>query len=180
MTATPRPGPATESSGARTADLLDFLDFARAAGLLTQSSAAAYRLGASRILSALPEHATEDLSVLNPDHAIAVFEAAEKSQSVSKATRRQYAGSFRKALHLFRSYLAEPERWHAKAEQGKAPGWTPACDGGMDLEIPLPRKRSMRLHLPADLTANDARLIRRNVSSYLAAITPAAPGTSED
>ena len=177
MTATPRPGPTTETTGARTADLLDFLDFAHRAGLLSQSSAAAYRLGASRILSALPEHAAEDLLALNPDHAIAVFEA-EVGETISKVTRRQYAGAFRKALHLFRSYLAEPERWHAKAAEGRAPGWTPASDGGMDLEIPLPRHRSMRLHLPTDLTANDARLIRRNVSSYLDAIAPAA-ATSE-
>lgn len=178
MTATPRPGPTTETPGARTADLLDFLDFARCAGLLSQSSAAAYRLGASRILSALPEHAIKDLRALNPDHAIAVFED-ECGETVSKVTRRQYAGSFRKALHLFRSYLDEPERWHAKAAEGTAPGWTPASDGGMDLEIPLPRHRSMRLHLPTDITANDARLIRRSVSSYLEALTPAA-ATSKD
>lgn len=174
MTATPRPGPMTQTPGRRPADLLAFLEFASRAGLLTQPNGAAYRLGASRILSALPEHATGDLTRLNPDHAIALFESANTG-SVSKATCRQYAGSFRKALTLFRDYLADPERWRAKAaENSGAVGWSTAADGGLDLTIPLPRARAMRLHLPPDVTENDARLARRIISSYLRELTTAA------
>lgn len=167
MTATPRPGPTAQAPGRRTADLLAFLEFAHRAGLLTQANAAAYRLGASRILSALPDHATDDLTRLNPDHAIALFESANAG-TVSKATCRQYAGSLRKALILFRDYLDDPERWRAKAaEKRGAVGWSNAADGGLDLTIPLPRARAMRLHLPPDVTENDARLARRIISSYL-------------
>lgn len=173
MTATPRPGPTSETPGRRPADLFDFLDFAHRAGLVTHSSAAAYRLGASRIISALPEHATDDLTRLKPEHAIAVFESAN-AEAVSRATRRQYAGSFRKALVLFCDYISDPERWRAKAaENAAAVGWSPAADGGADLTIPLPRARAMRLHLPADVTENDARLARKIISSYLREITTA-------
>lgn len=178
MTATPQPGSTLQVPGRRPADLLDFLEFAHHAGLLTLSSAAAYRLGSSRILSALPQHTTEDLTALDPDHAIALFEAAN-GQGVSQATCRQYAGSLRRALILFRDYLADPERWHAKAAQNaETVGWNRAADGGMDLTIPLPRSRTMRLHLPADLTENDARLVRRIISSYLRELTttPAPEG----
>ena len=171
MTATPRPGPTTESPGRRPADLLDFLDFAHRAGLLSQPSAAAYRLGAQRIISTLPEHATEDLTLLDPDHAIALFESA-KSASVSQASARQYAGSFRRALILFCDYVADPGRWRATAaENADAVGWIPAADGGLDLTIPLPRSRAMRLHLPPGVTENDARLARRIISSYLRELT---------
>ncbi|HTJ72618.1 MAG TPA: hypothetical protein VL551_34085 [Actinospica sp.] len=173
MTATQRPGPVTDAPGRRTADLLAFLDFAHRAGLLTQANAAAYRLGASRILSALPEHATDDVTRLNPEHAIAVF-ASANTASVSQTTCRQYAGSLRKALILFADYLADPERWHAKAAANSgAVGWNRAADGGLDLTIPLPRARAMRLHLPADVTENDARLARKLISSYLREITTA-------
>src|SRR5579872_5874613 len=160
-------------------DLLAFLDFARRAGLLTEPTAASYRLGASRVLSALPEHATADLTTLNTDHAVAVFDAANAA-TVSKATRRQYAGAFRKALILFSSYLADPERWHAKAAANtNAHGWAPAADGGLDLTIPLPRHRAMRLHLPPDVTENDARLAKRLISSYLRELAPAQSTAGE-
>lgn len=167
MTATPLPGPATSPPGRGTADLLDFLDFARRAGLITQPTAASYRLGARRILSALPKNATADLTALNPDHAVAVF-AASDDADVTEATRRQYESSFRKAHFLYLSYLADPARWHAAAGQNPAaPGWSTAEDGGQELTIPLPRHRTMRLHLPADVTANDTRLAKRLISSYL-------------
>ncbi|WP_194913252.1 hypothetical protein [Catenulispora rubra] len=179
MTATPPPGPTTQAPGRTTADLLAFLDRAFRAGLLTQPTAASYRLGANRVLSALPEHATADVTTLNADHAVAVFEDAE-GQTISTATRRQYVASFRKALILFSSYIAEPERWHQAAPSepgtGLGPGWTPAHDGGQELTIPLPRHRSMRLHLPPGVTANDTRLAKRLISSYLNEIPAARDG----
>ncbi|WP_344667740.1 hypothetical protein [Catenulispora yoronensis] len=174
MTATPPPEPPAANLGRTPADLLAFIDFAFRAGLLTQPSAVSYRLGARRILSALPAHATADLTTLNPEHAIAVFAAAE-GEAITKATCAQYAGGFRKALILFRDYTADPGHWQAKAEQGTgAPGWSTADDGGQELTIPLPRQRTMRLHLPADVTANDTRLAKRLISSYLNEL-PAAP-----
>lgn len=164
--------PAIDACGTATEDLLYFLNFACYAGLLSHSSAAAYRLGARRILSALPEQATTDLTTLHVEHAIAVFNATD-GKTVSEATRRQYATSCRKALTLFRDYLLQPQRWHDKAaEKNPTPGWTPATDGGVDLTIPLPRARTMRVHLPAELTANDARLAKRFLNTYLAEITP--------
>ena len=128
MTATPPPGPATTPPPGRgPADLLDFLDFARRAGLITQPTAASYRLGARRVLSALPKQAICDLSALNPDHAVAVFAADDAT--VTEATRRQYASAFRKAHFLYLSYLADPARWHAAAGQNPAaPGWSTAAD----------------------------------------------------
>ncbi|WP_194894134.1 hypothetical protein [Catenulispora pinisilvae] len=180
MSAMPPGSHGTAVPGRETADLLAFLDFACHAGLLSSSSTAAYRLGARRILSALPEQATADLTVLLDDRAIAVFNATS-GETISEATRRQYAASFRKALMLFRDYLKQPQRWHDKAaENGNAPGWTPTADGGVDLTIPLPRARAMRVHLPADVTANDARLAKRVLSSYLAEIAPAATTNGED
>ena len=179
MTATPPPDPATTPPPGRgPADLLAFLDLAFRAGLLSQPTAAAYRLGSRRILSALPEHACADVTTLNPDRAIAVF-AADQGQGLSEMTCRQYAAGFRKALILFANYLAAPERWRAKVAEFAAPGWIPAADGGLDLTIPLPKHHAMRLHLPADVTANDTRLARRLISSYLAEIAPAATGDGE-
>jgi hypothetical protein len=176
MSAVPPGNRGTVSPGRETADLLAFLDFACHAGLLSRSSTAAYRLGARRVLSALPEQATADLTVLLADRAIAVFNAT-CAKTISEATRRQYAASFRKALMLFRDYVKQPQRWHDKAaENGNTPGWTPTADGGVDLTIPLPRARAMRVHLPADVTANDARLAKRLISSYLNELPGAREG----
>ena len=179
MTADPIPSPTTQAPGRTTADLLAFLDDAFRAGLLTQPTAASYRLGANRVLSALPEHATADLTTLNPDYAIVVFEDAE-GETISATTRRQYVGSFRKALILFSSYVAEPERWHQLAGTGSGtgsgPGWMAAADGSQELTIPLPRHRTMRLHLPPGVTANDTRLAKRLISSYLNEIPAARDG----
>jgi hypothetical protein len=172
MNATSETAQATGAGGTATADLLAFLDFACHAGLLSHSSTAAYRLGTRRILSALPEQATADVTALHLERAIAVFNATD-GKSICEATRRQYATSFRRAIALFRDYLLQPQRWHDKAaEKNPTPGWTPATDGGVDLTIPLPRARTMRVHLPADVTANDARLAKRFLNTYLAEITP--------
>lgn len=172
MNATPDAPPATGACGKSTADLLAFLDFACRAGLLSRASTAAYRLGARRILSALPGQATEDLTALHLGHAIGVFNATD-GKAVSEATRRQYAASLRKAVALFCDYIQKPQRWHDKAaENSQTQGWRPGADGGVDLTIPLPRDRTMRVHLPADVTANDARLAKRVLSTYLAELTP--------
>lgn len=168
MTATPPPSPTLHAPGRTTADLLDFLDFACRAGLLTQPTAASYRLGARRILASLPERSTADLTRLSVPDAIHVFTTCGGADGLTEGTRRHYAASFRNAMILFRDYLANPGRWHAKAGQNlSAPGWTTAEDGGQELTIPLPRHRTMRLHLPADVTPNDTRLAKRLISSYL-------------
>lgn len=125
-----------------------------------------------------PGRTSADLLALDAEAAIARFTLA--NPDLSNASRKQYAGGFRKAQHLLRDYHANPARWHEKPEHAEH-GWRAHEDGGLELGIPLARNREIHLVLPPEFTAADMRLARRVLSAYLRGLIPAeTPETDQE
>jgi hypothetical protein len=166
-----RRGPASDvvAPGTRRTldDLIAVVEQARRAALITPGNAENYRAGARWVLSALGDGELVDVDTIDAERAIAAF-AAEQGERLSEATIRTYVSGFRQALSMFRLYVADPGTWYERAAASSGPpAWKPTRSGGLELKIPLPRKRTMLLRLPADFTTADVPLARSVLNAYL-------------
>jgi hypothetical protein len=102
----------SSSSGAD--DVKDELD--ERPSLITVANVENYRAGARRVLSVLPEDEFVDVSAVDAEAAGAAFNA-EHGKRLSAAVRC-YVNGFRRAVSLFRLYVANPDTWHERVESG--------------------------------------------------------------
>ena len=127
--------PATTPPGGTTGeDLIAFLTWAKAAGLVGDHAATGYRTATRQVLAAHPDGQRTDVSS-EPAPVIHRFAAARRDD-LAPATLAQYASGYRRARQLFLSHRAARHRAPASLSDGAlaelkalARAWQQAADG---------------------------------------------------
>ncbi|NUP46261.1 MAG: hypothetical protein HOW97_02945 [Catenulispora sp.] len=166
--------PDTPPTGSTAADLIAFWDWAQATGQVRHDTGRANKLACHRILSTRPQWQSLDARALDPEALIDAFMMAN-TDVLAIGTIDNYASTFRKALGLFRDYLADPDGWtplrprHRKRPRRPIHGAerTPG-----HLQILLAEGRTAELIYPADLTSADAAAAIHTLRKVL----PTLPG----
>ncbi len=127
-------GAATPPGGTTGADLIAFLTWVKAAGLVGDHAATGYRTATRQVLAAQPDGQRADVSA-DPAPVIHRFAAARRGD-LAPATLAQYASGYRRARQLFLDHRAARHRIAARTGddtladlKGLARAWQQAADG---------------------------------------------------
>lgn len=172
------PGAAnTPPTGSTGADLIAFWDWVADSGQVRPDTGRANKLACRRILHAYDQWQSLDVIGLDPEAAIDAFSLAHEND-LAVGTIDNYASTFRKALGLFRDYLADPDGWsparprHRRRPRRPIPG---ADRAPGHLSINLAEGRTAELTYPADLTVADAAAAIHTLRKVL----PTLPASSK-
>ena len=164
-------------TGSTAADLIAFWNWALAAGQVRADTGRGNRNACRRILSTQPAWPSLDVRDLEEEAVIADYTAAHRDQ-VSQNTLDNYSSTFRRALGLFRDYLADPAAWSPDLPRHhrrppRAASLPPQAPGV--LQIHLAGGRTAELRVPLDLTPADAEDAMKTLRRVLPALATGGP-----
>ena len=148
----------TPPTGSTAADLIAFWDWVAASGQVRPDTGRANKLACRRILDAYGQWQSLDVTGLDPEAAIDAFSLAHEND-LAVGTIDNYASTFRKALGLFRDYLADPDGWSPARPRHRRRPRRPIRGADRTpghLSINLAEGRTAELTYPADFTPADA------------------------
>jgi hypothetical protein len=111
--------PAKEAKPVTSYDkMIEVFQAAVARGEMGAGSLAGYKAGVRKVLSVLESGMATDITKVDVEMALAVFEA--KTPTLLDQTRKTYAADFKRALTLYRLYLADPKGFKFPARNVRA------------------------------------------------------------
>jgi hypothetical protein len=113
---------ATELLDGRLSDLPRFVAWLAARGILKQATAQSYQTAVTQIIATVHGSSTADSRTVDVDRWCRAF--AQKRPELSDTTRDTYVGRFRRAVEMYRDWLASPDSVRVPATRDSVPDYS--------------------------------------------------------